>query len=405
MGGPARTGDGSRSAPSSTRVLWVVWAIWLLYLSYPISNLLDAHPSPVRLILTFGGTGIFVAVYLWTAWRFVADRAASAPRPAGRALPTWFPIIILVSLAVALSLGDGKAWLELFVFTSAIVGICLPLRLAPVALGVLVLLMTAIGLAARASWSDIGQTIFVIAITGLCVISLVWVVATNRALRMAREEIARLAVSEERLRFARDLHDLLGHSLSLIALKSELAGRLATASPVRAASEMRDVETVARNALQEVRAAVAGYRQPTLTSELHGAQEILTAAGIAYSCEGEPAALPAAVEAVLSWAVREGVTNVIRHSRARRCTIRLTQDGQQAGVSVIDDGRGASGRIVPLGVAPSGSGLAGLAERVAALGGRCEVGAQASGGFRVTVTVPLTRDPGAGTPLEAAKSA
>jgi two-component system sensor histidine kinase DesK len=177
---------------------------------------------------------------------------------------------------------------------------------------------------------------------------------------------------------------------------------------------MRDVEGVARQALQEVRAAVAGYRQPTLASELQGAQEILAAAGISYTYEGEHIALPAATEAVLSWVVREGVTNVIRHSRARHCTIRLTHDGQQIGVSVIDDGRGAAVKpVLRPGEGRAGSGLAGLAERVEALGGRCESGALPGGGFRLSVTVPAERVPGAGDtpisradpPVETARSA
>jgi two-component system sensor histidine kinase DesK len=215
-----------------------------------------------------------------------------------------------------------------------------------------------------------------------------------RQLRVAREEIARLAVAEERLRFARDLHDLLGHSLSLIALKSELAGRLVGKAPDRAAAEMRDVETVARNALQEVRAAVAGYRQPTLASELRSAEEILTAAGISFRMEGVIDSPPPALEGVLSWTVREGVTNVIRHSRARCCTIRLSQDGALLGIEVCDDGRGVAPNASAM-PAASGSGLAGLAERVAAFGGHFSVGPSPSGGFRLSVQVPIERAVGA----------
>ena len=210
-------------------------------------------------------------------------------------------------------------------------------------------------------------------------------------------ELAQLAVTEERLRIARDLHDLLGHTLSLIALKSELARRLARGAPERAEAEIADVERAARAALQEVREAVAGYRQPTLASELRAARELLAAAGIAFTYEETDAAngavgavgLPVALEATLAWAMREGVTNVIRHSRARACAIHLDHQPAALTITIADDGHSApdAGNAV-------GNGLRGLAERVAALGGTCESGACESGmagagGFRLAVTLPL----------------
>ena len=209
--------------------------------------------------------------------------------------------------------------------------------------------------------------------------------STIQELRAAREEIARLAVSEERLRFARDLHDLLGHSLSLITLKSELAGRLIEAAPYKAAGEIEDIENVARDALREVREAVAGYRQPTLEAELAGAREMLDAAGIECRCDGAAdsgAALPPSVESVLAWTVREGVTNVIRHSRADTCEVRVSRNVSEAGIEVTDNGRGA-------GSSSSGSGLSGLAERVESRGGSLEAGPRNSGGFRLRVTLPV----------------
>jgi two-component system sensor histidine kinase DesK len=197
----------------------------------------------------------------------------------------------------------------------------------------------------------------------------------------------------ERLRIARDLHDLLGHNLSLIALKSELASKLLKVAPERAASEISDVESVARSTLEEVREAVSNYRQPTLTNELHAASEILAAAGIAYHYQGAdiaPEALPTPLEALLSWTVREGVTNVIRHSHARQCTIRVARDQQSAAVEVLDDGSGRTPQPEMAATAgKGGNGLRGLQERVAALGGKCETGPRATGGFRLAVSVPL----------------
>jgi len=218
-----------------------------------------------------------------------------------------------------------------------------------------------------------------------------WSITTSWALDTARKEIARLAVMTERLRIARDLHDLLGHNLSLIALKSELARRLVSVAPERAIVEISDVENVARTTLQEVREAVSAFRQPTLKSELSAAQEILAAAGIFYRFDGDDHivdALPTTIEAVLSWTVREGVTNVIRHSRAHQCTIRVTRDDYQITIEVIDDGAGAS--IMNI-TDNEGNGLRGLTERVEKLGGRCEAFPREGGGYLLAVSVPLAQ--------------
>lgn len=207
-------------------------------------------------------------------------------------------------------------------------------------------------------------------------------VEANQQLSQAREQIARLAVGEERLRFARDLHDLLGHSLSVIALKSELAGRLIQRAPGLASHEVSDIEKVARDALHEVREAVAGYRQPSLNAELAGAREALTAAGIECRVDERHSGLPPAVESVLAWTVREGATNVIRHSQARRCSIRVSQEHDSATVDIVDDGRG--------GTPQPGSGLRGLGERVTERGGTLTAEPLPYEGFRLRVTLPLT---------------
>jgi two-component system sensor histidine kinase DesK len=236
-------------------------------------------------------------------------------------------------------------------------------------------------------WLDVGRFVLPAALLGLWATAFIRGYHTILELRAAREELARLAVAEERLRFARDLHDLLGHSLSLITLKSELAGRLLPAAPERAAKEVSDIEGVARRALGEVREAVAGYRRPTLDEALESAMEMLEAAGIACRIERGVGVLPPRVDTVLAWAVREGVTNAIRHSRAEHCEIRLVQDGEGVRVDVRDDGLGSPpGRGGPY---PDGSGLSGLSERVAASGGDIEAGSPPEGGFRLRVGLPL----------------
>jgi two-component system, NarL family, sensor histidine kinase DesK len=204
-----------------------------------------------------------------------------------------------------------------------------------------------------------------------------------RELRAAREELARLAVAEERLRIARDVHDLLGHSLSVIALKSELAAKLVGPDPERAAAELADINEVSRTALGEVRETVQGYRTLALDEALGGARSALAAAGIGYELHEAGVVLPPEVEGVIAWAVREGATNVVRHSGASKCAIRIEADRERAAVEVEDDGTGPTGGSL-------GTGLSGLAERAERLRGKVEAGARPGGGFRLRLTVPLT---------------
>ncbi|HYB85806.1 MAG TPA: sensor histidine kinase [Streptosporangiaceae bacterium] len=206
-------------------------------------------------------------------------------------------------------------------------------------------------------------------------------------LNQARAELARTAVAEERLRISRDLHDLLGHSLSLIALKSELAGRMIESDPPRAAREIAELEAVARRSLAEVRQAVTGYRQPSLAAELAAARRMLASAGIDCRVDAPTSYdLPPEVDALLAWTVREASTNIVRHSGARHAGITIAVTGASASAEVTDDGAGAPGT--------PGSGLAGLAERAGRLGGALLAGAREGGGFGVRVTVPI---PAAGT--------
>jgi len=211
-----------------------------------------------------------------------------------------------------------------------------------------------------------------------------------RELHAAREERARLAVIEERLRLARDLHDLLGHTLSLITLKSELAGCLVKEEPERCVQEISEIEQVARQALREVREAVAGYRQPRLDSELDGARQLLEAAGMTCQIEQTTGRLPSSTDAVLAWTVREGVTNVIRHSRAQHCLIRLTCENGTAHAEVINDGD--LREVQQDRRERQGSGLVGLRERVTANGGCMEASPLPFSGrerFRLWVELPI----------------
>ncbi|AXI72882.1 sensor histidine kinase [Streptomyces cavourensis] len=228
----------------------------------------------------------------------------------------------------------------------------------------------------------------------------------------ARDMQARLAVAEERLRFGRDMHDVLGRNLAVIALKSELAVELAQRGNAAAVDQMVEVQRIARASQQEVRDVVRGYREADLPTELLGAKGVLEAAGITCTVEGAdgPAGIgaPPAVQAALGWVVREAATNVLRHGDPRVCVIRLTTT---AGAVVLEvendgagpgaggpDGSGSAGGRFGVGGDGGGSGLAGLRERLAALGGSLEAGPAGDGLFRVTARVPLTAPGGRPSP-------
>lgn len=202
----------------------------------------------------------------------------------------------------------------------------------------------------------------------------------NRELARARDQIAAMAVTEERLRFARDLHDLLGHSLSVIVLKADLATRL-LAGQGRAAAEVEDIGRVSREALKEVRAAVDGYHQPVLAAEIGNAVAALRAAQIEVEEEMNVADLPAQLDTPLAWVIREGATNVIRHSGAARCRLRAWTTPDTVELEILDDGIG--GQVVT-----PGNGLSGVRARVSAVGGRVEFGPVLGGGFRLAVSLP-----------------
>ena len=379
-GAPAPESHGRR-LPRGGRLFGPV--LGLLFLAYPIQALLTSNPSPARLLFALAGTTLFVGVFLWLLWVREPLRAATAESSAIRKHRA--AVASLAALALVLALVCGGEWLTLLFHVSIAAGVTLPHRDAYAAIAGLALLAVATGRLSGMGWLEVGRFVLPAALLGLWATAFIRSYHTILELRAAREEIARLAVAEERLRFARDLHDLLGHSLTLITLKSELAGRLLPAAPERAAEEVRDIEGVARRALREVREAVAGYRRSTLDEELDSAREMLEAAGIACRIERDVGVLPPRTDAVLAWVVREGVTNAIRHSRAEHCKIRFVQEGEEVRVEVRDDGLGSQ----PERGGTYGSGLSGLAERVAASGGDFEAESPPEGGFRLRVSVPL----------------
>jgi two-component system sensor histidine kinase DesK len=295
-------------------------------------------------------------------------------------------------LVLILSIMNGSSFLWLFIGVSAIAGITLSFRNASIAVMGLTLLTVAANVSidktiVSANWLQIIPLALLVRGLGLDMIGFVRLSDAMRELQTARADLAHQAVVQERLRMARDLHDLLGHTLSLIALKSQLAGRLLEKDPQAATVQVHEVERVARQALHDVREAVAGYRQLSLRGELDGARQILEAAGIKCVIEYEPGLLPAGTDMVLAWIVREGVTNIIRHSRAQHALIRIisADDHVRAEITNYGTPREESSTV------EKGSGLTGLAERVANVGGKLEAGAlplSEGPGFQLKVEIP-----------------
>lgn len=201
----------------------------------------------------------------------------------------------------------------------------------------------------------------------------------RQELRLANDEIEHLAKVAERERIARDLHDVLGHTLSLITLKSELARKLVDRDPERAKQEMQDVENASRAALSDVREAIRGYRSDGIFAELARARAALETAGVSVECDADTVQLSPVQESVLSLALREAVTNVVRHAEARRCNVSLKRSQSLCTLEVADDGCGAAG--------PEGNGLRGMRERLEALGGSLRL--LTSNGTRLIIDLPL----------------
>lgn len=374
--------------------------ISLIFLGYPIRVAVQTGPLAPASLITYGGAVLFAVTFLILMCGVRPYRLVTGPvSRAGRWLRRGLIIGLVVLLVLMVQL-TGPSWVSLFFHLGMAIGVMLPAREAYPGLIALALVILIIGWPYGLYFIGLPTGVL-----GLWAAATVSQTATVAELTSARRRLADLAVAEERLRFARDLHDLLGHSLSLISLKTELGERLIDADPDRARTEIHDAHVVARRSLREVREAVAGYRQPTLSSELDGAAEMLEAAGIAARIEDRLDGEAVPHEVLLAWAVREAVTNVVRHSGARTSVIDLCRDDTMICLTVSDDGRGGAapeltgppvGRRDPAAAVelgrpdPSsrGSGLAGLAERVRQVAGATLSTENLEPGFRLRVCVP-----------------
>jgi two-component system, NarL family, sensor histidine kinase DesK len=326
--------------------------IWLFFLVDPLLEGWQ-HRDEVAGIVGIVATVAFAAVYMWLWVRSRADRSRLIACPS--ILFAVGYVGSLVALGVIMVVCLGESGLASTVYIAVAIVMVAPFRVAAPAVVVLALL--ALALSAVEDWGSQVGLAFAIVAASVAVFGLRTVMRRNIDLLLAEQENASLAVENERSRFARDLHDILGHSLTVITVKAELAQRLLDVDPERARSEIADLERLSRDALSDVRRAVEGYRELTLPGELARARVALAAAEIEARLPTAADEVPSELRELFAWTVREGVTNVIRHSGARSCEVRLTPTSAE----VIDDGPGGD-------VSGDGSGLAGLRERAATVG-------------------------------------
>ncbi|MEV5610382.1 sensor histidine kinase [Streptomyces sp. NPDC052225] len=362
---------------------------WLLMGLGAASNLVQGKtPHP-----WVGGAGLLVfnSLYVYVVFRAFHRQTRQATSTRGA-------VGAMTLLTCALAGTYGGAWLALFPLLGLAVGAVARGRyLGKIGLGLTVLAGAVAGL--REGWDAVGVAYgtFLSTMVTAAILSLS---ETVRELRDAREELARQAVEKERLRFSRDLHDLLGHTLSVIVVKSEAARRLAPRSIEAALEQVSDIEAVGRQALTEIREAVTGYREGSLATELDRARSALTAAAVepVVRLSGPP--LSAQTEALLGWVVREAVTNVVRHSEATSCTISVEGAAERVRLRISDDGVGAGAAPAAPGI--GGTGLKGLAERLATAGGSLVAEPGARGGFTVRAELPVAQGEAPALPVPSA---
>jgi two-component system sensor histidine kinase DesK len=352
-----------RLIPKNEEAGWMPYA-WLIYLSFYFLGPVLTPPSFRIWAITIAGLVVFLVLYFRGYWA------------QGREL-------MLITTAIALLGALYYPWNPgagcFFIYASSFAGKMHKPRWTIGFVAAIEIITIAESAIFHIPWYNaIWPLLFTLLIAG---VSLHYSErdAANARLRLAHDEVEHLARMAERERIARDLHDLLGHTLSLIILKSELASKVAERDPERARAEIRDVERISREALAQVRAAVRGYRTGGLRSEIDAARNALTSAGVAFETTIERITLPPAHEAVLALAVREAVTNIVRHAAATRCLITLTVP---CILTIEDDGRG--------GREPFGSGLAGMRERVESLGG--SLIREGDRGTRLILNLPLTME-------------
>lgn len=332
--------------------------VWLVFLAFPVFSVVNADAPWSLKLLGFGGILAFAVLYLFAFVR---------PQPL-ESLPLWLnTILYALGLAAVMALAVPAG--SYGVLAAAPYFVALWLFTHPLRSGLTGAAVTAAVAGALMLWwagpANLMWSALALGSAVLIIFSVRFSIFQEDRARVLREE---LLVSQQRESFARDVHDLLGHSLTVVSIKTELARRLVDADPDRARGELDEVLELARSSLAEVRATVGGLRTPELRAQLASARTALDAAGISARVPAPEAAdsVPAGQREVFAWCLREAVTNVIRHAGARHCTVTL-----EAGRLVVhDDGRG----LERDGATDEGNGLAGMRERVEQAGGTLEIG-------------------------------
>lgn len=347
----------SETRPGPTGRLGPLFAgVWLFFLLDPLLEGWSDR-GELRGVAGMAATVAFAAAYMALWLRIRQDRSRLVTDSPVRFTVPYLSVMVLLG---ALMVGFlGEQGLACVVYIAVACVMLFPFRVA--APLVVSLCAGSLALSAVEDWGSQVSLAFGVMAASVAVFGVRTVMSRNLALIRAHEENAALAVENERSRFARDLHDILGHSLTVITVKAELAQRLLDVEPDRVRTELADLERLSRDALADVRHAVEGYRELTLPGELARARAALGAAEIEARLPGSADDVPTELRQLFAWTVREGVTNVIRHSRARTCEVRLSPDSAE----VRDDGVGPGGPPGPL---SAGAGLAGLRERAGAVG-------------------------------------
>ncbi|MBD3002996.1 sensor histidine kinase [Streptomyces sp. 5-10] len=399
---------------------------WLFMLSGDVQGLFKGKtPLP-----WLGGAGVaaFVALYLTTVFSGLDERRRHTRTP-------FLALAGLAAVTYALGIGYAGNWLLCFPLLSLASGIVLRGGRRPLG-PVIIVLSGSAGVIAglRGGPSDSLTVGYGTMLSGLVTAAILSLFETVAQLRATRQELARTAVEKERLRFSRDLHDLLGHTMSVVVVKAEAVRRLAPRDLEAALGQAADIEAVGRQALTEIREAVTGYREGSLATELDRARSALDAAGIEAAVRRDGPPLAPQTEALLGWVVREGVTNVVRHSGASRCEIEVRGGMDRVRLEITDDGGGVGSRATgtraagaantagPDGAdgadgaegaegamsadgAIGGTGLKGLAERLSAAGGSLEFGPGGRRGFRLVAELPVDTEDVVEAEFEGARTA
>jgi two-component system sensor histidine kinase DesK len=357
---------------------WLFALIWLFFLGNPLGAIHDHPEGPVQIFGYLALAAFAVTYVLVLAWGRTLRHAWRVSAPLSQ---RWGAVGLLLGLGLLTIPAAGPHGLATLVYVSATAMMLLPLRWAWMLVAVLLVSVESSaflfdGWRNEASGDGLGVMLAALAVMGLRLAA-----DRNSQLLIARDEVARLAVSAERERMARDMHDILGHSLTVITVKAELAGRLLEIDPARAGVEIADLERLSREALADVRSTLSGYREISLARELANARTALSAAGIEADLPGALDDVPGERRELFGWAVREGVTNVVRHSGARHCWVRVGHDQ----IEVVDDGRGVTEPPDPDSADRTpGHGLSGLRERARQAGATITVGQGDGGlGFRL----------------------